>query len=70
MDSLPEAKKLTKRELQVMKASAAGAPAHVVASSIGISQRTVHAYVQAAMAKLGCKSKSHALMQAQRLGLL
>ena len=70
MDSHPAFKSLNRREKQVLTASADGATAREVAEMLFITERTVHAYVQSSMEKLKCTSKLHAIMRANRLGLI
>jgi LuxR family quorum sensing-dependent transcriptional regulator len=70
VENQPTFKSLNRREKQVLTASADGATAREVAELLNITERTVHAYVQSAMEKLKCSTKVHAIMRANRLGLI
>ena len=57
---------LTKRELDVLRCFANGTPTGKVAAHLRISERTVRAYLAAAMRKLGARSRVHAVAIALR----
>ncbi|TXG96601.1 MAG: response regulator transcription factor [Nevskiaceae bacterium] len=69
-DFVPEFKPLTPREQEVLRASSSGATAKVVGERLGITRRTVDAYIQSSMAKLRCSTKAHVIVRAMRLGLI
>ncbi|TXH00087.1 MAG: response regulator transcription factor, partial [Nevskiaceae bacterium] len=69
-DVAPHFKPLTARELETLRLSTNGSTAREVAERMGITKRTVDAYVQSSMAKLQCATKAHVIVRAMRLGLI
>jgi DNA-binding NarL/FixJ family response regulator len=65
---LPE--QLTPREIDVLKLMAEGLPNKSIASRLGISEHTVKFHVNAILGKLGVQSRTEAVVQATRLGLV
>jgi DNA-binding NarL/FixJ family response regulator len=65
---LPEA--LTPRELEVLQLLAQGLPNKLIAQRLGISEHTAKFHVNAILGKLGVQSRSEAIVQAVRLGLV
>lgn len=63
-------KPLSARQKEVLRASVNGATAKQVAEMLNITPRTVDLHIQAAMAKLDCTTKAHAVLRASRLGLI
>ena len=61
---------LTNRELETLRLLAEGLPNKVIASRLGISQHTVKFHVNSIMGKLGAQSRTEAVTQAMRLGLI
>ncbi|HKW77888.1 MAG TPA: response regulator transcription factor [Candidatus Limnocylindria bacterium] len=61
---------LTARELEVLRALAAGASTNVAAAQLGISPATLRAHVQAILRKLDAHSRLEAVAEAARLGLI
>jgi DNA-binding NarL/FixJ family response regulator len=61
---------LTPRELEVLHLMAEGLPNKSIALRLGISDHTVKFHVNAIMGKLGAQSRTEAVMQATRLGLI
>ena len=64
------AEPLTNRELEVMQLLAAGLTNKEIAQRLGISDHTVKFHVNAILGKLGVQSRSEAIVQAVRLGLV
>jgi two-component system response regulator DesR len=60
--------RLTRRELDVLSASARGAGVVQVAGELGLSEGEVRAYLASAIGKLGARSKLEALVIALRQG--
>ena len=65
---LPEL--LTPRELEVLQLLAEGLPNKTIAHTLGISDHTVKFHVNAIMGKLGAQSRTEAVVQATRQGLI
>ena len=65
-----EASDLTKRELQVLRLLSAGLSQKEIAADLVISSKTVGAHVQHVLGKLGVHSRTQAVAQAYRRGLL
>jgi len=65
---LPEA--LTARELEVLQLLATGLTNRAIAQDLGISEHTVKFHVNAILGKLGAQSRTEAVVQALRDGLL
>jgi DNA-binding NarL/FixJ family response regulator len=67
-DHLIEA--LTPRELEVLQLLAEGLPNKAIARQLNISDHTVKFHVNAIMSKLNAQSRTEAVVQATRLGLI
>jgi DNA-binding CsgD family transcriptional regulator len=65
---LPES--LTPRELEVLQLLAQGLPNKQIAQRLGISDHTAKFHVNAILGKLGVQSRSEAIVQAVRMGLV
>ena len=61
---------LTVRELQVLRLLGEGLPNKSIADRLDISDHTVKFHVNAILGKLGAQSRTEAVMQATRLGLI
>jgi two-component system, NarL family, nitrate/nitrite response regulator NarL len=61
---------LTPREQEVLQLLAQGLPNKLIAARLGISDHTVKFHVNAILGKLGAQSRTEALAQAARLGLV
>ncbi|HEX4964560.1 MAG TPA: response regulator transcription factor [Thermoanaerobaculia bacterium] len=61
---------LTPRELEVLQRLAQGLPNKLIAQRLGISEHTAKFHVNAILGKLGVQSRSEAIVQAVRLGLV
>jgi ATP/maltotriose-dependent transcriptional regulator MalT len=61
---------LTRREIEVLRLIAAGLSNQAIAEQLFISEHTVHRHVANTLAKLNTSSRSAAVAQAGRLGLL
>ena len=61
---------LTPRESEVLRLLAEGLPNKSIASQLSISEHTVKFHVNAILNKLGAQSRTEAVIQASRLGLL
>jgi len=61
---------LTPREVEVLGLIAEGLPNKTIAARLGISESTVKFHVNAILGKLGVESRSEAIVQAVRLGLV
>ncbi|WP_068081450.1 response regulator transcription factor [Polycladidibacter stylochi] len=59
---------LSARERHVLELTALGKTAHEIAELLDISQRTVHAHLQNASAKLNASNKTHTVVEALRYG--
>ena len=68
--ALELAEPLTPRELEVLQLLAQGLPNKVIAQRLGISDHTAKFHVNAILGKLGVQSRSEAIVQAVRLGLV
>ena len=66
----PQSGGLTPRELDVLHLLAEGLPNKSIASRVIISEHTVKFHVNAILNKLGAQSRTEAVIQASRLGLL
>ena len=66
----PQAPALTARQLDVLSLLCTGKPNKVIARDLSLSENTVRVHVAAIFAQLGVNSRSAALLQAQRLGLV
>ena len=67
---LPNAPRLSARELEVLRWSQNGKKIEWVADRMGIAARTATAHINSATAKLGCTTKGQALHRAFQLKLL
>lgn len=61
---------LTARQLDVLRLLCSGKPNKVIARDLGLSENTVRVHVAAIFSQLDVNSRSTALLQAQRLGLV
>jgi DNA-binding NarL/FixJ family response regulator len=61
---------LTPREGEVLRLIAEGLPNKTIAARLEISESTVKFHVNAILGKLGVESRSEAIVQAARLGLV
>ena len=61
---------LTDREREVLVLVAEGLPNKLVADRLGIAERTARYHVAQILAKLGAQSRTEAVVQAARLGLV
>src|SRR5262249_58818697 len=66
----PLVEPLTPRELQVLELLAEGLSNKAIAGRLGISDHTAKFHVNAILGKLGVQSRTEALVQAARLGLI
>jgi DNA-binding NarL/FixJ family response regulator len=57
----PTSRRLTRRELQILRLLARGMTSEQVAAELVISRLTVHTHVRNLMAKLGANTRTHAL---------
>jgi two-component system nitrate/nitrite response regulator NarL len=64
------AEALTPRELEVLQLLAEGLANKAIAQQLAISEHTVKFHVNAIMSKLGAQSRTAAVVQATRLGLI
>ena len=62
--------KLTQREREVLKAVASGETNKQIAYQLGISERTIKAHVSSIFNKFGVDSRSAAIAEAARQGML
>ena len=69
-EPLPPAQPLTPREHEVLGLLAEGLPNKLIADRLQISENTVKYHVGAIFGKLGAQSRTEAVMQAARLGLV
>ena len=58
------------QELEVLALVADGLPNKAIAGRLGISDHTVKFHVNAILGKLGAQSRTEAVIQATRLGLI
>ena len=61
---------LTRRELEVLRLVAKGMSNQQIASTLVLSEHTVHRHVSNIFGKLGVSSRAAAVAEAARLGLL
>ncbi|MBI4312241.1 MAG: response regulator transcription factor [Chloroflexi bacterium] len=64
------AEELTPREGQVLQLLAEGLPNKAIAARLGVSESTVKFHINAILGKLGAQSRTEAVVQATRLGLI
>ena len=69
-ETLPESVDLTPRELEVLTLLAEGLTNKAIAHQLEISDHTVKFHVNAILGKLNAQSRTEAVVQATRLGLL
>ncbi len=62
--------RLSERELEVLELAARGYTYHETASLLGVSLNTVSSYTRRVYGKLAVNSRSEAVFEAQRLGLM
>ncbi len=67
---VPRGEALTKRELEVLSLVALGLSNKEVAQRLDVSTRTVETHVERVLAKLGAASRTRAVAEARRRGLL
>jgi DNA-binding NarL/FixJ family response regulator len=67
---LPLLEELTPRELEVLQLLAEGLPNKTIGHRLGISEHTVKFHVNSIMGKLDAQSRTEAVVQATRLGLI
>lgn len=70
IDLEPLEERLTEREVEVLGQLALGLPNKAIALRLGISEHTVKYHVGEILGKLGAASRTEAVMQAARRGLL
>jgi DNA-binding NarL/FixJ family response regulator len=61
---------LTPREHDVLRLLAQGLTTRAIAAALGVSENTVKTYTRTLLAKLGAHSRTQAVLEAQRLGLV
>ena len=61
---------LTEREIEVLRAVAAGNANKVVAQLLNISEETVKAHMKSVLSKLGAKDRTHAVTIAVKRGII
>jgi two-component system, NarL family, response regulator LiaR len=66
----PAVETLTERESEVMRLLATGLANKEIGRSLGISEDTVKTHVSRILAKLGARSRTQAVLQAMRMGLV
>jgi DNA-binding NarL/FixJ family response regulator len=66
----PPAEELTPRELEVLQLLAEGLSNKAIAYRLDISEHTVKFHVNAILGKLSAQSRTEAVVQATRLGLI
>lgn len=62
--------RLTKQELNVLRAFSRGASAHQIAKEMQLGKATVNRHANNAMAKLGVHTRAHALYVCGKEGLV
>jgi DNA-binding NarL/FixJ family response regulator len=67
---VPDRSPLSKREQEVLQLAAAGDTDREIASHLRISHKTVNKYITSSMSKLNAKSRTQAVAEALRRGLL
>jgi DNA-binding NarL/FixJ family response regulator len=66
----PPAESLTPREREVLQLLATGLTNHAIAQRLGVSEHTAKFHVNAILGKLGASTRTEAIVQAARLGLV
>ena len=66
----PALSTLTRREIEVLRRMGAGEPNKVIARHLGISEATVRAHCSAVFRSFGVSSRTQAIAEANRRGLL
>jgi DNA-binding NarL/FixJ family response regulator len=67
--SMPERRRLTTRERQVVRYAAEGLTARKIAQRLRISERTVETHIENAYAKIGVRSRLELVRRASELNL-
>jgi two-component system, NarL family, nitrate/nitrite response regulator NarL len=67
---VPMAEPFTARELEVVQLLAAGLTNKEIAQRLGITEHTVKFHVNAILGKLGAATRTEAVVQAARLGIV
>jgi len=67
---LPQREPLTPREIEVLELVAQGLPNKAVAHRLGISDHTVKFHVNSVLTKLSAQSRTEAVVNATRLGII
>jgi DNA-binding NarL/FixJ family response regulator len=70
LDAQPQAEALTAREQEVLLLLSQGLPNKLIARELGISEHTVKFHVSSLYAKLGASSRTEAVSQGARRGLI
>ncbi|HEX9923572.1 MAG TPA: response regulator transcription factor [Anaerolineae bacterium] len=70
LEPAPPAEALTPRELEVLQLVAEGLSNKAIGRRLEISEHTVKFHINAIMSKLGAQSRTEAVVQATRLGLI
>jgi two-component system, NarL family, nitrate/nitrite response regulator NarL len=66
----PPAEALTPREREVLQLLATGLTNHAIAQRLGVSEHTAKFHVNSILGKLGASTRTEAIVQAARLGLV
>jgi two-component system, NarL family, nitrate/nitrite response regulator NarL len=61
---------LTPRELEVLRLLSEGLSNKLIAARLGVSEHTAKFHLNAILGKLGAQSRTEAIVQAARLGLV
>ena len=61
---------LSKRQMQVLALVAEGATGNEIAIQLSLSAKTISSYVKVIRARLGARSRAHAVALAMRKGIL
>lgn len=64
------ARRLTEREMQVLRLLSGGYANKAIAAALGLAEATVKKYVQRVVSKLGASDRTHAAAMAVRMGLV
>jgi len=68
--SLGTVPSFTPRELQTLRALSQGWIDREIARMLGLRERTINHYVQSILGKLSANNRTHAVIQALRMGLI